>query len=79
MRKPQNLTNTRQYGKTFRVKFTLTKLQEDLPEQKKKFETNYSCAQKFFLNKSNRNKIHSVSDKSARQINMPRLCKSHLN
>ena len=34
MRKPQNLTNTRQYGKTFRVEFTLTKLQEDLPEQK---------------------------------------------
>ena len=31
--KPQNLTNTRQYGKTLRVEFTLTKLQEDLPEQ----------------------------------------------
>ena len=34
MRRPQNLTNTRQYGKTLRVEFTLTKLQEDLPEQK---------------------------------------------
>ena len=33
MRKPQNLINTRQYGKTLRVEFTLTKLQEDLPEQ----------------------------------------------
>ena len=34
MRKPQNLTITRQYGKTLRVEFTLTKLQEDFPEQK---------------------------------------------
>ena len=30
---PQNLTNTRQYGKTLRVKFTLTKLQEDHSEK----------------------------------------------
>ena len=34
LRKPQNLTITRQYGKTLRVEFTLTKLQEDFPEQK---------------------------------------------
>ena len=31
---PQNLTNTRQYGKTLRVEFTLTKLQEDHSEKK---------------------------------------------
>ena len=30
---PQNLTNTRQYGKTPRVEFTLTKIQEDHSEQ----------------------------------------------
>ena len=30
---PQNLTNTRQYGKTLRVEFTLTKLLEDHSEQ----------------------------------------------
>ena len=30
---PQNLTNMRQYGKTLRVEFTLTKLQEDHSEQ----------------------------------------------
>ena len=30
---PQNLTNTRQYGKTLRVEFTLTKLLEDHLEQ----------------------------------------------
>ena len=29
LRTPQNLTKTRQYGKTLRVEFTLTKLQED--------------------------------------------------
>ena len=33
LRTPQNLTNTRQYGKTLRVEFTLTKLQEDHSEQ----------------------------------------------
>ena len=32
---PQNLTNTRQYGKTLRVEFTLTKLQEDYSEQER--------------------------------------------
>ena len=30
---PQNLTNTRQYGRTLRVEFTLSKLQEDHSEQ----------------------------------------------
>ena len=30
---PRNLTNARQYGKTLRVEFTLTKLQEDHSEQ----------------------------------------------
>ena len=30
---PQNLTNTRQYDRTLRVEFTLTKLQEDVSEQ----------------------------------------------
>ena len=29
LRMPQNLINTRQYGKTLRVEFTLIKLQED--------------------------------------------------
>ena len=33
LRMLQNLTNTRQYGKTLRVEFTLTKLQEDHSEQ----------------------------------------------
>ena len=33
LRMPQNLTNTRQYSKTLRVEFTLTKLQEDNSEQ----------------------------------------------
>ena len=33
LRTPQNLTNTRQYGKTLRVEFTITKLQEDHSEQ----------------------------------------------
>ena len=33
LRTPQNLTNIRQYGKTLRVEFTLTKLQEDHSEQ----------------------------------------------
>ena len=82
MRKPQNLTNIRQYGKTFRVKFTLTKLQEDLPEQKEKkkgVRDKLLMLTYFFSNKSNGNKIHSVPDKSARQIKMQRLCKSRLN
>ena len=39
---PQNLTNTRQYGRTFRVEFTLTKLAFGTRELK----TNYSCSQK---------------------------------
>ena len=33
LKKPQNSANTRQYGKILRVEFTLTKLQEDLPEK----------------------------------------------
>ena len=33
LRMPQKLTNTRQYDKTLRVEFTLTKLQEDHSEQ----------------------------------------------
>ena len=45
LRKPQNLTGTRQYGKTHRVEFTLTKLEEDFQEQK--LETNYSGSQNF--------------------------------
>ena len=75
LRKPQNLTVTRQYGKTLRVEFTLTKLQEDVQEQK--LETNSSGSQNF--NKTNGNKIFELQTHSARQINMPRLCKSRLN
>ena len=77
LRKPQNLTNTRQYGKTFRVEFTLTKLQEDLPEQK--LETNYSCSQNFFLTKAAETKYFKFQAKPARQIDTPRLCKSRPN
>ena len=45
LRKPQNLTGTRQYGKTHRIEFSLTELQEDFQEQK--LETNYSGSQNF--------------------------------
>ena len=58
LRKPQNLTGTRQYGKTHRVEFTLTKLQEDFQEQK--LETNYSGSQNF--KQSNGNKTLGTSD-----------------
>ena len=76
MRKPQNLTITRQYGKTLRVEFTLTKLQEDFPEQK---ASDKLLGLTKFLNKSNGNKVFEFQTKSARQINTPRLCKSRLN
>ena len=62
LRKPQNLTNTRQYGKTFRVEFTLTKLQEDLPEQESSRQI--TRAHKNFK-KSNGNRIPSISDKTS--------------
>ena len=78
MRKLQNLTNTRQYGKTLRVEFTLTKLQEDLLK--------YKAGDKllvltifFFFNKAMKTKHFKFQTKSARQINTPRLCKSRLN
>ena len=60
LRKPQNLTVTRQYSKTLRVEFTLTKLQEDFPEQKKNLRQ-ITQAHKIF-NESNGNKILRTSD-----------------
>ena len=76
LRKSQNLTNTRQYGKTFRVEFTLTKLQEDLPEQESSRQI--TRAHKI-LTKATETKYLQFQTKSARQINTPRLCKSRLN
>ena len=34
LRTPQNLTNTRQYGKTLRLEFTLTKSQEGIQNKR---------------------------------------------
>ena len=60
MRKPQNLSKTRQYGKTLGVEFTLTKLQEDLPEQESSRQI--TRAHKI-LTKQQKHKIPLVSDK----------------
>ena len=76
LRKPQNLTNTRQYGKTLRVKFTLTKLQEDLLEQKARDKLLMLTK---ILTKAAEIKYFKFQMKSARQISTPRLRKSRLN
>ena len=60
MRKPQNLTNTRQYGKTLKSRIYSYQIARR-PSGTRKLETNYSCSQNF--KKSNRNKTLSISDK----------------
>ena len=63
---PQNLTNTRQYGKTLRVEFTLTKLQEDHSEQKLCHNPTKASkcprpSKQLMTSRRNRNMIHALT------------------
>ena len=78
LRTLQNLTNTRQYGKTLRVEFTLTKLQEDHSEQESSRQITLARKIIKITRKAAKTKDLKFQTKLARQINTPRLCKSHL-
>ena len=70
--------NTRQYGKALRIKFTLTKLQEDISEQESSRQI--TLARKIIkLTKATETEDLQFQTKVARQINTPRLRKSRLN
>ena len=75
---PQNLTNTRQYSKTLRVEFTLTKLQEDHSEQESSRQITLAHKIIKITRKAAKTKDLKFQTKLARQINTPRLCKSRL-
>ena len=63
--RPTRIENATKFNnkQTFRVEFTLTKLQEDYPG-KSKLETNYSCSQNYKTSKEEQlNIIFSRSDK----------------